>query len=124
MSKIIEKACPKVNTKWSPEENKEIDPVQIEETVECLKGQNIEILKIYQQNVEDYHKSLQGVNAKRVQEFRNIKMPNYSEYNIGIAMLYILACVDGSIMLSSNKKEVFDISWEAVVRVLSNSGTV
>jgi len=124
----MKNAHPKVDSKWvSPEttiqENHE-DSTLIQDTVECLQGQDFEILNLYQDLVSEYEKSLKNIIARKIQDFKNIRNPNYSEYNIGIAMLYILACVDNSIMLSGNKKEVFDISWDAVVRTLSNSGSV
>lgn len=39
-------------------------------------------------------------------------------------MLYLLACVDDNVLLSNNKKELFDVSWDYVQKILSNSGQV
>lgn len=122
---IVNKAQPKVDSKWKSKDQAETESLtEIVNNVECLNGQDHEMLEIYQNLAKEYESALKNITAKKIYDFRNIKNPSYSEYNIGIAFIYALACVDNTILLSSNKKEIFDISWDSVVKTLSNAGDV
>jgi hypothetical protein len=125
ISYIINKAQPKIDTKWKNiEQNDPESPSKIVNTVGCLRGQDREMLEIYQNLTKEYESAVKNITSKKIYNFKSIKSPSYSEYNIGIAFIYILACVDDKILLSSNKKEIFDISWDSVVKTLSNAGEV
>ena len=129
-SKTVKKNVqPKVDSSWNNEmqisKTQNVDDKDmLAKQIECLKGQDDEIICIYQSLAKEYEMGHQKISARVVQEFKNIRSPTYSEYNIGIALLYILACVDTSIVLSYNNKEVFDVSWEAIQSKLSSAGIV
>ena len=117
----------KVDSKWKQlNERSPIGAASLNEidNIDCLRGQDDEIYEMYKQLVIEYESCLTNITSKRILDFRSSDNPTISEHNIGIAMLYVLAWVDSSILLSSNKKELFEVSWDYIKTALSSSGSI
>ena len=117
----------KVDSKWKQlNERSPIGAASLSEidNIDCLRGQDDEIYEMYKQLVIEYESCLTNITSKRILDFRSSDNPTISEHNIGIAMLYVLAWVDSSILLSSNKKELFEVSWDYIKTALSSSGNI
>ncbi|CDW79525.1 UNKNOWN [Stylonychia lemnae] len=81
-----------------------------------------ESVHIYEQTIR--RQSVNNTNHQYSQNYIAEKQPKSEKIKVGVALLYIMATIDDQIVLTSDKSQLEDHSWENVQRVLSSQGRV
>lgn len=73
--------------------------------------------------MEKYEESLGRISAKDVLKFRGLSGKG-SELKVGLALLYLLATVENSIALKTDRRTLLTPTWDQVKKIFANGGKV
>ena len=73
--------------------------------------------------LEKYEEVLGKISAKEVLKFRGLTGKG-SELKVGLALLYLLATVESTIVLKTDRRSLLTPTWDEVKKTFANGGKV
>lgn len=77
----------------------------------------------YEGIIENYEQSLVGITAKELQKFTK-QSGKGPELSLAYQLLYFIAEIDSSILLSNDKKTLVAANWDELRKLYSSGGKI